>query len=514
MHRCSKRRRDASLISVGESRLRVYDDIHGLVFLAPAEEQIVDSPYFQRLRRIRQLGLAHMVFPGADHTRFSHSIGVLAVAAKVCGKLKADLSPREQDMIRMAALLHDIGHFPLSHTLESAYAAFNKTEATQKRARDVELKPPQGRRNPHLPPDGASRVTVEPALHEEFGKWVVENTDVPGGITRILAENSFNPEEIAGIAAPIAGAHDDTLINQLLRSDLDVDKMDYLLRDARNTGVGYGEYDIEYLIDNMKVVTIDGRRLLCVDQPALHTTEHYLLAKHFYWIQLLFQKTRFIIEELASCICRRLLEAGFPRLPDYQTLKTWAKKPHKFMMFDDDYITAVMRVAEASRKVHEDTKALIRMLRYRELPGLLLEWQASVKKANRTEVGRLKQGFSEACDSVRCVGDAHAVLKRCGLDRFPDAHVGHARTLREYGEEADISLRRVLIDHPDPIRIALRSKDAFSPTQVRRSDDGTRWVTIIEQLRGSLMSDLARRDLRILRMYGGRSTGAGVDADA
>jgi HD superfamily phosphohydrolase len=488
---------------------RVYDDIHGLVHLTSAEKAILDSPYFQRLRHIKQLGLAHMVFPGADHTRFSHSIGVLAIAGQVCDKLAPSLEPNEERVIRMAALLHDIGHFPLSHTMETAYSDMEEERpAAQREREDVQpaaAVPAGGVADPF---ETAPRPMVEPALHEAFGKWIVENTEVPNGITTILKEHEFEPSEIAAIGSAIAGAHQDTFINQLLHSSLDVDQMDYLIRDARNTGVGYGLYDIEYLIDRLIVVSIDDRRLLCVDEPALHTAEHYLLAKHFYWIQILHQKTRFIIEEIAASICRRLLEMESAGLPSFKALQDWAQSPDKFMWFDDSLVASAMRNGVDSADLDEDTRWLIRVLGRRELPKCVCEHQKALDKNDAGKLLGLTQAFENDCNAVASESAIDQLLHRCRIDRFARS-IGVARTATEYFGRADMQdVSEVVTDHPEPIRIALRSDRAFSPTHCRRSDDGKRYVSIIEELEGSLIYQLARREVHILRKYGeGQSQG-------
>ena len=114
---------------MAEPTVDIHDDLHGTVHLLPHERKIVDSPWFQRLRGIKQLGLAHMVFPGAEHTRFAHSIGVFHLASRVAERLRAVLNEQDRMELRAAALLHDVGHFPFSHTLEAVYEKREAEEA-------------------------------------------------------------------------------------------------------------------------------------------------------------------------------------------------------------------------------------------------------------------------------------------------------------------------------------------------------------------------------------------------
>ena len=220
--------------------LDIYDDLHGVVRLWRHERRLIDSPWFQRLRRIRQLCLAHLVFPGAEHTRFAHSIGVLHLASKVGEKLKGYVTEQELCELRAAALLHDIGHFPFSHTLESVYKDLAKPDVT------AHSEPKGGAQEQEPGSEEDNGDDDPPAFHELFGRRVISETPDEDGITRILKEEGLDPNSVGAI---VVGAHENVLLNQIVHSDLDVDQPDYLLRDAKETGSSYGQYDLDYLIE-------------------------------------------------------------------------------------------------------------------------------------------------------------------------------------------------------------------------------------------------------------------------
>ncbi|MEE9593907.1 MAG: HD domain-containing protein, partial [Candidatus Hydrothermarchaeales archaeon] len=171
----------------------IRDPIHGDIFLTEPETKIVDSLEFQRLRRIKQLGMAYLVYPSANHTRFEHSLGAMHVASRVANTLQ--LSKDDSIKLRIAALLHDVGHGPLSHTSEELLERYM----------------------------GQS--------HEEITMELINNSDV----SSILIDEGLNPEEVSSLILGKGGR-----LGSLISSELDVDRMDFLVRDAHHTGVAYG----------------------------------------------------------------------------------------------------------------------------------------------------------------------------------------------------------------------------------------------------------------------------------
>ena len=203
--------------------------------------RLVDSAPFQRLRYVRQLGLAHLVYPGATHTRFEHALGahhLARVTLQMLGERGAldGIDPGECAIVRAAALLHDIGHYPFSHALEEIGA-------------------------PH---------------HEEVARPLVTSGELGGRLRRALGDEA--PERIMELirgesASPLQG---------LISGSIDLDKIDYLKRDAFMCGVPYGEIDVDRLLNAMTIVTDpdSGARTIGVSEKALSALESLLFAKY------------------------------------------------------------------------------------------------------------------------------------------------------------------------------------------------------------------------------------------
>ena len=241
------------------------DPVHGLVSFETPEESIVaellETAEVQRLRRIRQTGLASLAYPGADHTRFAHAIGAACVMTKLIRRLR-DLhdelpfwqrltTERARDALA-AALLHDVGHGPFSHLFEQALPDSKKHE------------------------DWTTRIVLDPS------------TDVHKVLKRF---DSGLPERVVDL---VHGRHDLTFLARAVSGTFDVDRCDYLLRDAHATGVTYGSFDLDWLLRSLcfgiaengqaPPLAIDGAKGI----PAI---ESFILARLFMFQQVYFHKT-------------------------------------------------------------------------------------------------------------------------------------------------------------------------------------------------------------------------------
>ena len=185
---------------MSEKKKFIRDSVYGDINLNKFEVSIMDMPQFQRLRRIKQLGLISLIYPGANHTRFEHSIGTMNLGSKLAEEL--ELEKDEIELIRTSALLHDIGHGPFSHVSEGVLSV----------------------------------------PHEKLTEYVIKNTSM-----KDLLEEKFDVNEIVDI---INGRGH---LGPIVSGELDVDRMDYLLRDSHNTGVAYGVIDYERIISNLKL---------------------------------------------------------------------------------------------------------------------------------------------------------------------------------------------------------------------------------------------------------------------
>ena len=208
---------------MSEKKKFIRDSVYGDINLNPFEVRIMDMTQFQRLRRIKQLGLIGLIYPGATHTRFEHSVGTMNLGSKLSEEL--ELEQDEIELIRASALLHDIGHGPFSHVSEGVLSV----------------------------------------PHEELTKFVVTQTSM-----RDLLEEKFDVSEIVDI---INGKG---YLGPIVSGELDVDRMDYLLRDSHNTGVAYGIIDYERIISNLKLE--DG---LILDIKGVQAAEGALVSRYF-----------------------------------------------------------------------------------------------------------------------------------------------------------------------------------------------------------------------------------------
>ena len=249
----------------------IKDPVHGYILLDGFALELIDTPEVQRLRRIRQLGLSTFVYPGANHTRFEHSLGTLHLVDQILDHL--GISGKERDDIRAAALLHDIGHGPFSHSTE----------------------------------DLLERYTGK--NHDDVSDLMM------GKIADILESHSIDPSLISKL---ILG---ETPLGQLINSELDADRMDYLVRDAYYTGVAYGVIDYVRLIYEMELRD----EWLVVKEGGLQTAESLLVSRFLMHPTVYFHHVSRIGEAMLSHATEELIEAGLEpdmlrRMDDYELM--------------------------------------------------------------------------------------------------------------------------------------------------------------------------------------------------
>ena len=245
-----------------ETAHEMRDPIHGFIALSEKEVNLINTRAFQRLRRIRQLAMAFLVYPGALHTRFEHSIGVMHIAGRICDRLK--INPEERERIRIAALLHDIGHGPFSHISEHLLDRYVTDEA----------------RN----------VSVKSKIHEQVTVDIVESDSE---ICTILSE-----EERRFVVDTIQEKPTKDFRRDIVSSHLDADKMDYLLRDSYFAGVKYGIYDLEKLIQSVQIHLKGNESVLAISDESIHALEQLLLAKHHMTQQVYHHRVRSISDAM------------------------------------------------------------------------------------------------------------------------------------------------------------------------------------------------------------------------
>ncbi|MFQ5836582.1 MAG: HD domain-containing protein [Candidatus Bathyarchaeia archaeon] len=215
----------------------IKDPVHGYVYITEAEKTLIDSFPVQRLHRLRQLAGAEYVYPGANHTRFEHSIGVMHLAGRLAENphLSQYLSEDEVQKVRIAALLHDVGHGPFSHVFEHLLVKFlNKT-------------------------------------HEDLNVWIVQKSELKD----LLNDLGYDPNELAKLSIGLLHKPGRAFMDQIIRSAVDVDKLDFVVRDTYHTGAEYGYVDVFRIIHMLDVLDEN----LAVDLGALSALESLILAR-------------------------------------------------------------------------------------------------------------------------------------------------------------------------------------------------------------------------------------------
>lgn len=269
------------------STYEIRDPIHGAIVIDEHERQVVDHPWFQRLRHIRQLGFVSVVYPGGVHDRFQHSLGVLHLAGLMFDRALAQ-SPRFQAqladtdriyarrVLRLAGLLHDAGHAPFSHTSEAYLPA------------QVALALPQTWYGEGFAPSPAVSATHEHCTLAFIAGLVSEgrlDEEEARDIAAVLSPDIRPGRRLAALG-PVRG-----ILQALISGEVDADRSDYLLRDSHFTGVDYGVYDLTRLLACLRILDGPGGPELGLDVHGVHPLEGLLLARYHMFLQVYFHKT-------------------------------------------------------------------------------------------------------------------------------------------------------------------------------------------------------------------------------
>jgi hypothetical protein len=306
----------------------IKDPVHGYVYITEEEKEIIDSYPVQRLRRLRQLAGAEYVYPGANHTRFEHSIGVMHLAGKVMENpnISQHISEEEAEMVRVAALLHDVGHGPFSHVFEYLL--------------DKEL----GK------------------THEDMTYWIITNSE----LRDIIKKFGYNPEEIGKLAVGRLHKTQKAFLDQVISSAVDVDKLDFVIRDTHHTGAEYGYVDIFRLIHALDVLGEN----LAVDLGALSALESFIIARIESFKSIYFHR----VGRAAQIMLAMAMEKANPELG-----LTQFKSPEEYLAMDDYTVWTQLKKC---RKSSETIKNLER----RKMLKCAYEWTFYEKDAKISNI--------------------------------------------------------------------------------------------------------------------------------
>ena len=294
---------------------RIFDPIHHFIELDEAEVALLDTRPLQRMRRLRQLGLAYLAFPAAEHSRFSHALGALAMGERVLDALRRheggwfaderDFAAQRR-LLRASLLVHDVGHGPFSHACE---AVLGVNHEARTRA-----------------------ILALPEISEALARLEVDANDVAALVT--------------GDRTP----HNAVLKELVSGPNLDADRMDYLLRDAYFTGIANGRYDVDQLVGSLRIYERDGRPVLGVDSRGLVALESFVLARYMMFATVYFHHTTRMFE-------RSLQEALREIWPEPRKLDPI----EKFLEWDDFRVLDVLRDVQstAARALRERHKLYV-----------------------------------------------------------------------------------------------------------------------------------------------------------
>ncbi len=297
----------------------IKDEIHGTIKCSELEERIIDSEEFQRLHRIRQMAFTYLVYPSATHTRFEHCLGTMHLASTIAEKI--GFGGEQLEKIRLFALVHDIGHVAFSHESEQVLKQFLGD-------------------------------------HEEIGRKKV----MQGELHDIMSEN-FSPKEILDVEHKAEG--------RIITSDLGADRMDYLVRDARNTGVAYGIIDVDRIVHTLSM----DRNELAIDESSINAAESLLIARFMMFSTVYLHKT----VRIAAAMLRQAITSG---------IEGRKLKADDFLAVGDEEILLKMQAAGSKY-----ADALLKRKLYKE--AMILEPDEKIKK----NLKKLEQGLSEKLKS-------------------------------------------------------------------------------------------------------------------
>lgn len=281
----------------------IKDPVHGYVYITDVEKEIIDSYPVQRLRRIRQLAGAEFVYPGANHTRFEHCVGVMYLAGRLIENsgISAHLSEDEAQMVRIAALLHDVGHGPFSHVFEHLLVKFlNKT-------------------------------------HEDLTSWVIQESELGD----VLSKLGYDPKTVGKLAVGRLHKPHRAFLDQIIRSAVDVDKLDFIVRDTYHTGAEYGFVDIFRLIHMIDLLDEN----LAVNIGALSALESFILARIESFKSIYFHRVgRAAQLMIATAMEKAKDDLG---LVDFKT-------PEDYLALNDYTVWTMLKNCEKSRDIIEN----------------------------------------------------------------------------------------------------------------------------------------------------------------
>lgn len=284
--------------------MEIRDPVHGSVYFSDPEVAVIDTAEYQRLRAIKQLGYAEFSFPGATHNRYIHSIGVGHLAGESFDSIfrvypfsKQTVKARFRQVLRLAALLHDVGHGPLSHTTEQVMPHLSELKIALYKEQEKYT-------------EQAHSLTSHDrrANHEDYTIKYVTDSGISETIQKHFSE--ISPIHVACLIDKALHCPDDffidngvdfrPILSQLVSSELDVDRMDYLERDSYFCGTNYGKIDLSWLLQNLTFYRRENKMYLALNRRALYSFDDFLISRHHMHLMVYCHHKSIIYEEMLN----------------------------------------------------------------------------------------------------------------------------------------------------------------------------------------------------------------------
>lgn len=429
------------------------DPVHGYIEVSDLEMKIIDSQPFQRLRRIKQLATTYLVYHGAEHTRFGHSLGVMHLVDKA---FQWTLNHYEKDtgkplfhevlrawylqILRLIALTHDLGHAPFSHGSE---ALFN-----------------------------------EGVEHEDYTRKIICETEIAEYIYQIGKDFQFQygagseyditPELLWQVYRGEAeqGSEKDhrradfIFLRSFMDSELDCDKMDYLLRDSYYCGVNYGNFDINRLLSSLTVYHKGPIMQLAVERGGIHAFEEFVIARYFMFIQVYFHKTRRYLDRLLVTSLPHILPEG-----------TYPVEVNAYLKWDDELV--MMKIREKA-----DTLPCAAALLHRQVQSCVYQTNAHSRSADVSLFGAVLHQLRKQLKKDILVDSAEKLAHK--IPKLEDSEAGSGKGIPIIVDFSDkpvsiftesillrnlvdpINMKRIYVEKQDADRAREIIKESFS----------------------------------------------------
>ncbi len=398
------------------------DPVHGFIRVSDPERTLIDSPPVQRLRRIHQLGTGYLVYHGAEHSRFGHSLGTMHLAGRAfeeinnkCPGLLGTKKTlfRNWQIMRIAGLLHDIGHPPFPHAAEALLPSS---------------------------PDGKT------ITHEDLSAAILRS-ELSSEIRNAFSQLGITEEHVVALSKgdPTLLHRPATIMHQLLSGEVDVDRMDYLLRDSLYAGVAYGQFDVERLIECITAYPFKEQSTLAFEAGGVGALEGFIYARYFMYTQVYLHDVRcfydiMLREALTELLRTKGYEGKYPGPDDI----------HSFLQMDDEW--AMNGLKELAAKGVKPAESIVKRRNWRTVDSTSAH--PTAEKVSAWHAARVE------------------IDKKFGADAYrfdePKKEAFHATEPRPYQRQTDEGSPVVIVDETGSVQPRLIEQESMLVDQISR----------------------------------------------